>query len=60
VEVSRRLRGQGIRIRLERQASASAFRVVRIGGYETAEEAERVRAELAARGYDGIVVRESR
>jgi cell division protein FtsN len=60
VELSRRLREQGIRVKLARQASASAFRVVRIGGYETADEAERARAELAARGYDGIVVRESR
>jgi cell division septation protein DedD len=60
VEVSRRLKEQGIRVRLDRQASGSAFRVVRVGGYETAEEAERGRADLAARGYDGIVIRESR
>jgi cell division protein FtsN len=58
VETSRRLKEQGIRVRLEREASSAAFRVVRVGAYPTAEEAERVRAELAAKGYDGIVIRD--
>jgi cell division protein FtsN len=58
VEMSRRLREQGIRVRLEKRASSAAFRVVRAGAYGSAEEAERARAELASRGYDGIVIRE--
>ena len=59
VETSRRLRDQGIRVRLERQVSSGKFRVVRVGAYSTVAEAERARAELVARGYEGIVVRES-
>lgn len=58
VETARRLRDQGIRTRLDREAGAAAFRVVRVGGYPSAGEAERARAELAARGLEGIVVRE--
>jgi cell division protein FtsN len=60
VETSRRLRDQGIRVRLDRQVSSGKFRVVRVGAYATAAEAERARAELGARGYEGIVVREAR
>jgi translation initiation factor IF-2 len=60
VETSRRLRDQGIRVRLERQVSSGKFRVVRVGAYATAAEAERARAELVARGYEGIVVRDAR
>jgi cell division protein FtsN len=60
VDLSRRLREQGITVRLDRQASSAAFRVVRVGAYPTAEEAERARAEMAARGYEGVVVREAR
>jgi len=60
VELSRRLRDQGIRVRLERQASGAGFRVVRVGAYDTAEEAERARAELAGRGHEGVVIREPR
>lgn len=58
VETSRRLREQGIRVRLEQRPSSAAFRVVRVGAYPTVEEAERARAELAARGYEGFVIRE--
>jgi cell division septation protein DedD len=58
VEASRKLKAQGIRVRLEREASSAAFRVVRVGAYATAEEAERARGELAAKGYEGVVVRE--
>lgn len=60
VETSRRLRDQGIRVRLERQVSSATFRVVRVGAYATADEAERARAELVGRGYEGFVVRETR
>src|SRR5262249_13042669 len=56
VEISRKLKAKGIRVRLDREASSAAFRVVRVGGYPTAEEAERGRAELAAKGYEGIVI----
>jgi cell division septation protein DedD len=58
VEASRRLREQGIRVRLEKRPSSAAFRVVRAGAYASAEEAERARVELAGRGYEGIVIRE--
>src|SRR5262249_6011380 len=57
-ETSRRLKAKGIRVRLDGEASSAAFRVVRVGGYPTPEEAERGRAELAAKGYEGIVIRE--
>jgi cell division protein FtsN len=58
VETSRQLKAQGIRYRLEREASSAAFRVVRVGAYSTAQEAEQARGELAAKGYEGVVVRE--
>ncbi len=58
IEMSRQLRELGIRVRFERAPSSAALRVVRVGAYGTAEEAERTRAELAGRGYDGFVVRE--
>jgi cell division protein FtsN len=58
VETSRQLKAQGIRVRLEREASSAAFRVVRVGAYPTADEAERARGELAAKGYEGVIVRE--
>lgn len=60
VEMSRRLREQGIPVRLERQTSSAAFRVVRVGAYDTTDAAERARAELVTRGYEGFVVREQR
>jgi cell division protein FtsN len=60
VETSRRLRDQGVRVRLDRQVASANFRVVRVGAYPTAEEAERARAELVGRGIEGFVVRESR
>jgi len=58
VETSRQLKAQGIRVRLEREASSAAFRVVRVGAYPTAEEADRARGELVAKGYEGVIVRE--
>ena len=58
VETSRRLRDQDIRVRLEQSASAAAFRVVRVGRFASADEAERARVELAGRGVEGFVVRE--
>jgi cell division protein FtsN len=58
VEASRRLRENDVSVRLERAASAAAFRVVRVGRFATAEDAEHVRAELAGRGIEGFVVRE--
>ncbi len=58
IETSRQLREQGIRVRFERGPSSAALRVVRAGAYGTAEEAERARAELAGRGYEGFVIRE--
>ena len=58
VDASRRLRAAGITVRLEKAIGAATFRVVRVGRYGTAEEAERARADLAARGIEGFVVRE--
>jgi cell division protein FtsN len=58
VDASRRVRDAGVQVRLEKTVGAAAFRVVRVGRFATAEEAERARADLAARGIDGFVVRE--
>ena len=58
VEAARELRNLGIATRLERQVGAASFRVVRVGEYPTAAEAERLRTELAAQGLEGFVVRE--
>ena len=58
VDASHRLRAAGITVRLEKAIGAATFRVVRVGRYGTAEEAERARADLAARGIEGFVVRE--
>jgi len=58
VEASRRLRESDVGVRLERATSAAAFRVVRVGRFESPEDAERMRVELAGRGIEGFVVRE--
>lgn len=58
VDASRRLRAAGITMRLEKAIGAATFRVVRVGRYGTAEEAGRARADLAASGIEGFVVRE--
>jgi cell division septation protein DedD len=58
VHASRRLREAGVQVRLEKTVGAAAFRVVRVGRFATADEAERARIDLAARGIDGFVVRE--
>jgi cell division septation protein DedD len=58
VHASRRLREAGVQVRLEKTVGAAAFRVVRVGRFATADEAERARVDLAARGIDGFVVRE--
>jgi cell division septation protein DedD len=58
VELSRRLRDAEILVRLDRVASASVFRVVRVGRFTSAEAAERARTELRTRGVEGFVVRE--
>jgi cell division protein FtsN len=58
VDASRRLSAAGITVRLEKAIGAATFRVVRVGRYGTAAEAERARADLAARGIEGFVVRE--
>jgi cell division protein FtsN len=59
IETTRQLREQGVRVKLERvPAPVAGLRNVRVGGYTTAEEAERARGELIARGYPAVVVRE--
>ncbi len=58
VETSRRLRDHGVTFRLEPAVGAAAFRVVRVGRFVNADEAERARVDLAARGLEGFVVRE--
>jgi cell division septation protein DedD len=58
VEASRRLREEGIAVRLKQEAGSATFRVVRVGSYATMEEAEQALAALAARGHEGVVVRE--
>jgi len=58
IEATRQLREQSVRVTLDRVAAPAGLRIVRVGAYATAEEAERARAELAARGYPGFVVRD--
>lgn len=58
VEASRRLREEDIAVRLKQEAGSATFRVVRVGSYATMEEAEQALAALAARGHEGVVVRE--
>jgi cell division septation protein DedD len=58
VETARRLQREGLRVRLVRSVTTSPFRVVRVGRFASADEAERRRAELAQRGFPGFVVRE--
>ena len=58
VEASRRLREEGIAVRLKQEAGSATFRVVRVGSYATMVEAEQALAALAARGQEGVVVRE--
>lgn len=58
VEVSHRLREQSITVRLKQEVGSTTFRVVRVGSYATSEEADRALVTLAARGFDGVVVRE--
>jgi cell division septation protein DedD len=41
-----------------REVDSATYRVVRVGSHTTVEDAERTRGELAARGFDGFVVRE--
>lgn len=58
VETARRLRHQGIVVRVERAVSSTVFHVVRVGAFGTVAEADRAQVELAARGLEGFVVRE--
>jgi cell division septation protein DedD len=58
VEISRTLRQQGVPVRLKQNASSATYRVVRVGSYRTSAEAEATLAALAARGVEGLVVRE--
>lgn len=58
VEVSHRLREQSITVRLKQEVGSTTFRVVRVGSYATSDEADRALVTLAARGFDGVVVRE--
>lgn len=57
-EASRRLREQGLHVRLREEIGSSTFRVVRVGSYATSGEAERALGTLAARGFGGLVIRE--
>jgi len=58
IETSRRLRGNGLMVRLEKAMGTAPYRVVRVGRFATFDEADRARGELAARGVAGFVVRE--
>jgi cell division protein FtsN len=58
VETSHRLRQEGVKVRLKQEVSSSTYRVVRVGSFATVAEAEAARATLAARGVEGMVVRE--
>jgi cell division protein FtsN len=56
-DVAGRLEDEGIAVRVEEENRVVSYHVVRIGPYPTAEAAEQGRAELAARGQEGLVVR---
>ena len=58
VETSHSLRQQGVPVRLKQEVSSSTFRVVRVGSFATAGEAEAALAALTAKGIEGVVVRE--
>jgi cell division protein FtsN len=58
VETSHTLRQQGVRVRLKQEVSSSTYRVVRVGSFTTVTDAEAALATLAAKGVEGIVVRE--
>jgi cell division protein FtsN len=56
-DIAGRLEDEGIVVRVEEENRAVSYHVVRVGGYPTAEAAERGRAELVGRGLEGFVVR---
>ena len=58
VEASHRLRAQGVPVRLKQEIGSAAFRVVRVGAYETSRQAEETLAALRAKGVEGFVVRD--
>jgi cell division protein FtsN len=58
VETSHALRQQGVPIRLKQEVSSATFRVVRVGSFATAAEADAALAALSTRGVEGVVVRE--
>jgi len=60
VETSHSLRQQGVPVRLKQEVSSSTFRVVRVGSFATAAEADAALAQLNAKGVEGVVVREQR
>jgi cell division protein FtsN len=58
VEMSHQLRDRELRVRLKQEAGGATFRVVRVGSYGSSEEADTALAQLVARGFAGLVVRE--
>lgn len=60
VETSHSLRQQGVPVRLKQEVSSATFRVVRVGSFATAAEADAALAQLSAKGVEGVVVREQR
>jgi cell division protein FtsN len=58
VETSHALRQQGVPVRLKQEVSSSTFRVVRVGSFATAADADAALAALKAKGVEGVVVRE--
>jgi len=58
VETSHALRQRGVPVRLKQEVSSSTFRVVRVGSFATAAEADAALATLKIKGVEGVVVRE--
>jgi len=58
LEASRRLRDNGIPVQLRQEVGSATYRVVRVGSFPTAREAEDSLGSLQARGVEGFVVRE--
>jgi cell division protein FtsN len=58
VEISQALRQRGLAVRLKQHVSSATYRVVRVGSFPTAAEAETALATLVAGGLEGLVVQE--
>ncbi len=57
--IASRLEDEAIAVRVEGEQRVVSYHAVRVGTYRAAQDADRARVELTARGLAGLVVRES-